>query len=1344
MSKVVDFCHLHCHSEFSTLDGMPKVEEYVIKSHQLGMPALALTEHGNLRSMYQLQIKTQQGFDYQGVKYNAEKSVKPIFGVEFYVSFLDYRIKGVPESEKSKLRRDSDSEQTFKKKLKELEQTGGYRKRFHVLAFAKNQIGLQNLMKLNYLSWKDGYYYRPRIDSELLFAHSEGVIITTACVGGYAPEMVLAGKEDEADAWIKKAKKVFKDDFYIEIQPHNLLGDKGTKLEGKKIQQIANQYMIGFANRYNIKVIATNDCHYLNSDDVESHNVLLAINSRQTVTSEDAWRFGDTGFYLKTKDEMLESFLKNHGSYLSRNSILESLENTMEIVEKCDVLLEIDRKKGILPNVETKGYTDDEYLKRLSMNGWKNFRDMDKIIKEYANLHSITYEASRAVYLDRLKFELQRIADLKFAKYFLLIRDLINWARSVDIMVGPGRGSSSASLVCFLLGITSVDPLKYNLYFERFLAPGRIDYPDIDMDFEDSRRKEIFKYLVEKYGEENVCQIGTVGRMKGKQALQDVGRAFGVPLSETNKITKHIITRSSGDARASQSVEDSFKEFDVCIEYNKKYPDVLKHVKKLEGKARQTGIHAAGIQIAPYDIATIVPIEYRDTTSDGVKERIKVSGLDWLECQGLGLVKLDVLGLRTLTVLKSALKAIKVRHNIDLNLETVELEDKKVLQSFTDGNFVGIFQFDSIGMTKTCEKLTFKAFEDVIALNSLYRPGSMRSGLATHYINRAIGKEKIPSVHPIYDAICAETNGVLVYQEQLIKCFRDIAGYNEGTADELRKKIAKSAGVEIIGKESDKFIDGAVQNGMDRKAATQLFENMAFFGSYAFNKAHSAAYSTISYWGMYLKVYYPTEFYYALMKHEPDQNEILRFVVAARKDGVEVTTSDVNNSDIQFKILGDLKIISGMADIKGCGIKASGEIVLNQPYTSMSDMLSKVNRRQVHKGVIGALVKGNAFNSVYPSMGALLKEVNALNKVDKSTGEQVIKPVWEWLLELSEKNGEELYKLVDTTENELTEEQQVKIMSHVCPIPPFKHKIEYYENIDKYVFTDRVNRDLYISSDELYDHETEFGEAGLARTRGLFKGTLVDIKYNNVGDFHKDMPDDIEKKRIGWGKRYANVNIENTIGIKRINIDIDVFPTFRQVIDKGLQAPVLIIGNIMKWSEVIYADIIIDLDELKDKLAEDIPMKEKYLKMTPFERYLIKHPTSFHKDEAKFSINDVKYSRSDVIKQVCVLVTRVKNFWTKKGKKMAFVELEDYTGNLSTILWPEGVVRHNSKVVVGNVLKLYVKKNKDGFFIEQDRKIEVIKKYWKLEGHIEGQTSNKDIEEMTRTGSSKVSPTKYI
>jgi len=1608
-----DFIHLHCHSEFSALDGMPKVDEYVIKCNKLGMDALALTEHGNLRSIYQLQIRTTKKFEFKGKKYDF-KPIKPIFGVEFYITPAKHSQRGLPESVKRKMKSESKDEKEFKKKVFELETDIGIRKRYHLLVFAKNPKGLENIFALNHVAWKYGHYYRPRIDMELLKKHREGLVVTTSCIGGWAPSLVCEDKMDAASEWMLKMKKIFGSDLYVEIQPQKM-----------DDQIVANKRMLMLADEFKLKVIATNDCHYLDKEDYKSHDVLLAIQSNKTLKAADVWKFDDNEFYVKTKQEMIDSFKATH-PYISSKVVKLSLENTLEIAEKCNVSLEIDRKKGILPkiNIPTEYSGENNYLIKLCKSGWQ-WREMRKRVVARAKEVGITEDESMQIYKDRLKLELNRIIDLKFTRYFLMIYDLVDWARKQDILVGPGRGSSSGSLVCFLLGITSIDPLKYGLLFDRFLNKNRIDFPDVDMDFEDSRRKEIFKYLYEKYGEDNVCQIGTVGRMKGKQCLLDVGRVNSVPVARTLEVNKHIVERSSGDARASQTVEDSFKEFDVCKEYNKEFPQVLKHVIKLEGKARQMGIHAAGIQVAPTDISKIIPIEYRKSGD----ETVKVSALDWMECQGLGLVKLDVLGLRTLTVLKTALKRVKEKYGVDVDLEKLEYNDEKVLGKFSEGSFVGIFQFDSVGMTMMCRELTFTNFNDIMVMNSLYRPGGTRSGWAKRYIPRKLGREEVPKVHPIFDAITKETFGILIYQEQLIRSFVELAGYDPGTGDELRKAMAKSYGVETMGKEKEHFIEGAGKNGMDKKTAKELFENMAFFGSYAFNKcvgkgtqilvssatgsmkkisieqayknkekfvysydenrkvsfkkpikeiiysgkkelyeiyaetsdkrlrkiqatmehrfltdngwkklselevgdkvvtkqgetqlfggnnsrfgiepwnknkkighnnsggdkseyhksklsisakkrdrkgnpgkrnkkfidwnrkhalrmyreglfpqshtsiqlkikefminagiwdgfemekkfkdrfsidianaelkiaiechgdywhanpkyyekrnqtqgrnvgrdkvkkkmleddgwkllifweedinndvekcieiiqneliefqcnpfgfgeimsieyrgigdtydihvddvchnylanqfvvhnSHASAYSAIAYWGMWLKTYYPLEFFYSLMKCEVDKMEIMRYVSEARKMNIKVLMPDVNKSGIEFGINGDGDIISGLVDIKGVGGKAAYEIAEHQPFYSIADMCEKVNRRVVNKGVFKSLISANSFKSLYDNTKVLKAEV----KMGKKE-----MPMWEWMLEMKEEGGRELYDNYKDEPN-YTEEEEMRMMSDVCPIPPPKHKSEYYGTVVKHL-------------DKHFPLQ-KCGNIDWSYERVRIKGILVEVKYNNIGDFHKSDPSDEEKKRIGWGRRYATFNVEDDTGIKRSSIDIDIFPTFRHIIDRGLGTPIVLTGRTFQANELIFADIMVDMDDLTDKLEVDKPLKERFRDMDVFQRYFIRHPTSKYrkKTNSVFLLKKVLEKNDDKPYPVVVLIVRKKEHLTKKKKQpMAFVDIEDSSASGSMVVFPS-MMEYDWALQVGNIVKLYVNKNKDGLYI--NKAVNILKEHWKL------------------------------
>ena len=1516
-----DFYHLHNHSEHSLLDGMSKVEEYILKANELGQKALALTEHGNFRSIYQLQVKSNKKFAYKGIEYDLPP-IKPIFGIEFYMVAYDLRIKGTPAEIKLKLESQFNGKQ-LQEKIKESNKK--FRQRYHLLAFAKNNVGLKNLFILHYYSWKDGFYYRPRINFKLLQQYHEGLIITSACIGGYIPTLIIKQDWKRIERAIKYLKRMFKDDFYIELQPHDI-----------DDQRIVNKYLIYLADEYKIKTIATNDCHYTEKNDWEAHEVMLAIQSDKTMRDPDRWRFDSTEFYMKSKQEMFDSFKKYHPD-ISENEINKALLNTGEIIDKCNASLEVNWKKGLLPkiNVPKEFDSENKYLVSIIKDGWK-WRDITDRSKKYAEEHGITQRMAIKIYKDRLKMELNRIFKLRFSKYFLLIWDLINWARKNDIMVGPGRGSAAASLVAFLMGITSIDPVHYDLLFDRFLSENRIDYPDVDMDFQDDRRKEIFEYLIEKYGKEYVCQIGTIGKMKGKSCLLNVGRVFGVSPQETWIVNKHIIERSSGDARSSQTVQDSFNEFEVCKEYNKRHPEILKYVIKLEGRATQLGIHAAGVQISPVPMHELVPIEYRKSDN----KPLKVSSLDWMENQALGLVKLDVLGLSTLTIIKNALKAIRQRYNVEIDIENVDLKDSSVLDNFTNTNFVGIFQFDSIGMTNTCKdgNFVFESFGDVIILNAVYRPGTLRSGQASHFINRKTGKEKIKKLHPIYDKITEKTQGILIYQEQLIKCFIQMANYDPGTADELRKKIAKSHGVEVLTKEKDAFVKGSVKNGMDRGVALNLFENIAFAGSYAFNQcidgdmrlkryvgdanfyptisemykikndysyakkigktslhskykysgygtafslnennrlvnnkiknihyqgkqkvykfyfndgknyfsvtlnhkipkkfnyeilaenlhvgdkiitcvgyiqdnkpytfskdfiggadnypvkgqmgfqtkdtaytklneyrkyhkkdyceicglentrleihhidgnhlnsdydnfitlcpgchkkehykmgrvkqgqkglyteytkitkieyigtkdvydvgmehpyhtitldsgavisnSHATAYSMISFWTMYLKTHYPTEFYWSLMSNEKDQIKLTKFIDDARKNGIKILMSDINKSSIGFIIEDNRLIRIGLIDIKTVGIKAATDISEKQPYFSMHDFCNKVNRRIVHKGVINALIRSNAFRSLYSDIGALLFEVG-----DKF--------VWQKMLDMDEKSGNELYDLY-VGDNIYNEEKLVFSMAKFCPVQSDKHFISYYHVIDKYL---DKNFKLY----DIDDIDETFANYS---SRIRLKGIQLDIKYNNIGDFHKEEPSEKIKKRIGWGNRYANINVEDESGMKRMLIDYDVFSTFRPVIDMGDKTPVLISGRSYN-GKTLNIDVIVEIESMKLILEDKtLTLKDKYLKMNKFQRYFIHHPIKNYKKIGRFTpLNKLRVGNN----RICVLIMRVKKHWTKKEKLMYFISLEDDTGGIEGIVWPEKVIKYADKLKTGNIIIAILHHSKDGNFI---------------------------------------------
>lgn len=1432
-----DFVHLHVHSEYSTLDGLPKVEDYIIKSAKLGFPALALTEHGNLRSMIQLIIKCNSNFMYGGVKYDFQP-IKPIVGCEFYLTPNDYRMKGLPDDIKSKLKRKSKNDKQYKELSKQKENEIGIRKRFHVLAFAKNNIGLKNILTMNYLSWKKGFYFRPRIDARLLETYHEGIIVTTTCIGGVAPNLIINEKYDDAFEYLKYLKRIFKDDVYVEIQPHDLTGEKNSPFEGIKMQHIANKELINMADELKIKVIATNDCHYLDKNDYEAHNMLLDINSRATAKSTDRWRFGDIEFYMKSKDEMYETFRRNHKK-INKDIIKQALGNTVEVAEKCNIDITVGKKQGILPKVSVPNkYHDNQnkYLVNICKKGWK-WRNIKSKVKEYAEHFNISYDDAIKIYEDRLRLELKRIFKMKFTGYFLVIYDLINYARSQNIIVGAGRGSSAASLVCYLTGITSIDPVRYDLLFDRFLHTKRIDYPDIDMDFEDDRRKEVFKYLFDKYGEYYVSMIGTIGRLKGKQALQDVGRVLDIPRWETTEVTKHIITRGGGDARASQTVEDSFKEFEVSKTYNEKYPNVLPLVKKLEAKARQClsgnvkvkinnadainlksvrditinglyhksnynlnrikikvwdgksfvyeyideiiykgikqtyeitaiskfinkkyilngitkdhqilqknskwtklknikiggivavngkfvkgsidygkivsikllgyepvydiiikstnnkkrnfiadgfvvhncGTHAAGIIIAPFKLYKYIPIEYRKAT--GFTEYMPVTGIDARDCQDMGLLKIDLLGLKTLTSFRFAVEQIKKRYNVDVDLDNIPLEDKKVLDNFTAGNFSGIFQFDSIGMRKTCERLTFTSFEDVVVMNALYRPGAMRSGEAKKYIDCKSGKKKVKSVHPLYDEITKKTYGIVIYQEQLMQVFMRIAGYQPGKADIVRLKVSKSSGTETIWREREDFMAGAKKNHVKKSIAKKLFKNMSFFGSYAFNHAHAGAYSVNSYIGMWLKTYYPTEFFFGLLYNEGVDKNILEYIKEAKHIGIDIVLPDVNFSEIGFSIIDDKTINVGIAKIKNVGEIASENIVQNKPYKSLADFCNKVDRRKVNIRVIRCLINAGAFKSIYANTGALIADYDD-------------KKVFEHMLKMNEYKGNELYKEFDIAENKLNEEDEQRLLASVSPIPSDKHEIEYFKYLKKY-----IAKYYHLSKISKIDYKN--------MKKFLLMGVIVDIKYNQVGDFFKEEPADITKKRIGWGQRYVSFNIDDGTDIKRMKLDIDAFSTFRHIIDGGVGTAVLVSVRAFANFEAIFVDIVVDLNHMRQIMDKKISITKRYKQLNKFERYFLKHPITFIKNRK----NKVKTLNVGVY-DVTFMIIKVKYHWTKKDDRMAFVEMEDETGTINVIFWPNILKKYNKIVNIGNIIKFKLQKTGNGNFVSDTQKVTLIK-----------------------------------
>ena len=1215
--KKEDFVGLHMHSDMSQLDGAGKISEYVETAAQRGAPAIAFTEHGTMRGYHAVHVACE------------EHGIKAIHGVEFYVS-NDMMRKGLTDAEKADI---TDGLKSTERKaaIREYETAHGIRDRWHLTVWAKNNVGLKNLFKLTSASYLDGFYYKPRIDLPKLLELGDGLIVATGCQSSVVYDRVLAGKRKAAFAAAELLRDRFGEDLWLEVQPHPMTD-----------QVMANKFALELKERWgrHARLLATQDAHYVRSSDAIHHEALLCIGTNDVMSNPERFCFDNPEFFFKTRKEMRQSFRKHH-SYMTKLQIKESLDNTILLAEMADAQVHIDYHAALLPHMEVpEPYrTEWDYLKGLCFQGWL-WRDMDARIKKIASDKGEKYKHMRQIYKKRVVHELNAISRQHFVSYFLMVHDIYDWARKQAIMCGPGRGSIAGSLVAFLLGLSSVDPIEHGLIFERFLNPSRVDMPDVDMDFEDGRRHEIIQYLRDKYGNDKVAQIATIGKLSGKQCIKDVSRVLEVPYVAVNEITNSIIERSSGDERASQTIEDSFKDFKVCREFNEKYPDVLMHAKRLEGLAKNLGIHAAGVVVAPEPLVEYVPLEIRK--HDG--KDLVVTALDMHGVSAMGLVKLDVLGLRTLTVIRNCLDAVEERHRVTIDPEAdIPLDDKDVLQKFTDHDYSGIFQYDTPSADKVCAGVNFDSFEDVVAMTALNRPGTARSGLATQYVARKKNPKLVEKVamHPKVSEITADTLGIIVYQEHVIKIFTEIAGFAPGTADSLRKSIAKKYGDETIGKERDNFINGALKKtpGMTREQASKIIDAITFFGSYGFNKSHATAYSMIAYWGQWLKCYYPIEFYWALLKNEPQRLRVQQIAKAAKNHDIELLPPNVSVSRKEFVIDPKRQAIRGsLADIKGVGPAAAQTIMENQPYSSFVDFLGRVDRRKCHKGVVLALAKAGALDDLLPNVKWFV---------------ETIEDFWKALNKLGVGHTEIDVLLADSVHMpDYADEERVLVASAVSPLAFGRHPIDAYQDFiaknvavsitsmgDEDFFKDNNNKAVYVA------------------------GVIVEVKYNQIGDFHTgELPSEEDRARQYWGARYANVNVEDASGVQnRIKFDIDVFDEMRPIIDAGIGTPVVVHAIVNSKFENMKANFAIDLEVYRKRLVADESLDI-------WERLVAgRHPAVIRKWKKtrlrERYIANAEFKKSTRGGVFCGLVTRVRTKYDKNGNEMAFIGMlgaEDY------------------------------------------------------------------------------------
>lgn len=912
----MQFVHLHLHSEYSVLDGEGKIKDYLAKAVADNQPAMALTDHGNM-------FGVKEFLDTVKKKYKGK--IKPIVGCEVYLN---------PEGR-------------FVKRGKE--DQGAY----HLILLAKNLKGYYNLVKIVSIGWTEGFYYKPKIDREILEKYHENIIASSACLGGELPRLICAGNIEEAEKAAQWYKGVFGDDFYLEIQQHRT-EVPGQTLEVFEKQKIVNAELFRIGEKFGIKCIATNDCHFVNKEDGPVHDRLICVSTNAHVNDADRMHYTQQE-YMKTTAEMAAMHV-NHPEVIS---------NTLEVASKVE---EYDIDTGhILPVFNLpEGYTDsNEYLKALVYQGAE---------KRYSNLLPKTKE--------RIDFELETIKKMGFPDYFLIVQDFINAAKRNGIWVGPGRGSAAGSVVAYCLEITNLDPIKYDLLFERFLNPDRISMPDIDIDFEEEGRSDVLKYVEDKYGKDHVSHVITFGVMAAKSAIKDVARIEDVDLTTATRLASLIPDRGweetkkvkDKDGNVTEEKVDVKVTFDNCLEHvpelKKEYEssenplvkETLRYARDLEGTVRNTGIHACAVIIGRDKLTEHIPISMgKDPES---KEDVWVSQYKGKYIEDVGMLKMDFLGLRTLSILKETVQNIKKTEGVDIDLDTIPLDDKATFQLFGKGDTVGTFQFESPGMQKWLRELKPNRFEDLIAMNALYRPGPMR--YIPDFVARKNGREKIEYELSEMEDILSDTYGVTVYQEQVMLLSQRIAGFSKGQADGLRKAMGKKDKEKLLSME-DLFMNGGKKNGYDEAKLNKIWNDWKEFAKYAFNKSHSACYAWIGYITAYLKVHYPGEFMAANLSKNLDKiTEIEKFMDECKRMKITVLGPDVNRSGIDFTVTGKNEIRFGLAAVKGVGIAAAQSVIDNAPYKDIFDFMCRsgnVNRR-----VVESLAYAGGFDASFPEI----------------------------------------------------------------------------------------------------------------------------------------------------------------------------------------------------------------------------------------------------------------------------------------------------------------------------------------------------------------------------------------
>lgn len=936
------FTHLHTHTQYSILDGAASIKKLIARAKSHGMTSLAITDHGNMFGVKEFhETATKEG-------------IKPILGCEVYVAIRDRRDKS-PERENR----------------------GGD----HLILLAKNPTGYHNLVRLVSYAWTEGFYYNPRIDKELLEKYSEGLVCCSACLGGEIPQYIMSGDIEAASRSVEWFKRVFGEDYYLEMQMHKS-GNPGIDAKVYESQRMVNKHIIELAQKHGVKVIATNDVHYVDADDAQAHDRLICLSTGRDLDDPQRMRYTSQE-YLKSEAEMAELFA----------DYPEALSNTQEIADKIEEYslshkpympnfplpddfsagVDVDRLKNSMLVFMSKDEAIAKFNEKLSaaanldeISSITELEEFRTLAMQHLYLEHITRQGALKRYgksiedrvQERIDFELKTVEWMGFPGYFLIVWDFIRAAREMGVSVGPGRGSAAGSVVAYCLGITNIDPVKYDLLFERFLNPERISMPDVDIDFDEDGREKVLHYVVEKYGQRRVAHIITFGTMAARSSIKDVARIHKLPLHESDRLAK-MVPEKPGTTLAKAFSEVPELDQERSSE-NTLISDTLHYAEKLEGTVRQTGVHACGVIIGRDDLENYIPMS---TAKDAELYVVQYEGS---KVEDVGLLKMDFLGLKTLSIIKDAVENVKESKGLSIDIDEIPIDDKKTFELYSAGETTGLFQFESPGMKKHLKALKPNRFEDLIAMNALYRPGPME--YIPNFINRKHGREAISYDLPDMEEYLSDTYGITVYQEQVMLLSQKLAGFTKGQADTLRKAMGKKQRA-VLDKMKPQFIEGAVAKGHDPQVCEKVWTDWEAFAQYAFNKSHSTCYAYISYQTAYLKAHYPAEFMAALLSRNlSDIKKISFFMDECKRMGAQVKGPDVNRSLHRFAVDSEGVIRFGLGGVKGLGENAVAAIIqerrANGAYKDIYDFVERVPLTVVNKKNIECLVSAGALDSL--------------------------------------------------------------------------------------------------------------------------------------------------------------------------------------------------------------------------------------------------------------------------------------------------------------------------------------------------------------------------------------------